>query len=259
MVLTIVLVAAFIIFVLGMAIRIVRIAAMPAHVRWEIYPIPAGAGRKMAVMAGEILLLKGVFRHHRSIWLWAWLLHVSLYILIGAAGLSCVALFWGEAREGITRLIEILLWISYTSGILGATGLMLARMMSRRLNPATSLAALFNLAVLLAIFLTGMAYAVLQPSASQTVVAVAGSLLRFGPMPPMNQAAIVHLWLIAFFAAYFPFTQMAHAVMKYFTYHSVLWDDRPNSMSRYLAFPIDWSAPHIKNGSAKTKWSEVVK
>ena len=68
------------------------------------------------------------------------------------------------------------------------------------------------------------------------------------------------------FIAYFPFTQMAHAVLKYFTYLSVRWDDRPaaqipkhaDQMKRYLAFPVGWSAPHIQKGQKKSSWAEAV-
>ena len=32
------------VFVLGYACRLVRFARMPAHLRWELYPMPRGIG-----------------------------------------------------------------------------------------------------------------------------------------------------------------------------------------------------------------------
>ena len=63
-----------------------------------------------------------------------------------------------------------------------------------------------------------------------------------------------------------PYTQMAHMVLKYFTYHSVRWDDRPVSeapenadrMAAYLAYPVGWSAPHIQGGKTSARWADVV-
>jgi nitrate reductase gamma subunit len=259
MIITVALAAAFFIFLTGITIRVVRIAAKPMHVRWELYPIPESAVRKMCVMASEVLLLKGVFHHHRSLWLWSWLFHVSLYGLIGVAGLSVLALVLGHKGQSITMLIGFFSLAAYACGAIGTGGLILARISSRRLRPFTSFASLFNLSVLLAIFITGMVHAIFQPLAAQKIIAVAECLLRFGPPPPLHPVAVAHLGLMAFFVAYFPFTQMTHALLKYFTYHSVLWNDQPQSMSRYLAYPIRWSAPHIHGGSAKAKWSEVIK
>ena len=39
---------------------------------------------------------------------------------------------------------------------------------------------------------------------------------------------VVGLALSALLAAYIPFTHMIHFVAKYFTYHTIRWDDRPN-------------------------------
>jgi hypothetical protein len=76
----------------------------------------------------------------------------------------------------------------------------------------------------------------------------------------------LHLCLIALFISYMPFTQMAHMVLKYFTYHSVRWDDRSareapenaDRMARYLAYPVSWSAPHIQGGKTGAPWADIV-
>ena len=75
----------------------------------------------------------------------------------------------------------------------------------------------------------------------------------------------VHLILVAFFLAYFPFTHMTHAYMKYFTWHDVRWDDSPSSRNPHAAEVLavnlgrrsSWAAPHIAAGDRAT-WSEVV-
>jgi len=50
-------------------------------------------------------------------------------------------------------------------------------------------------------------------------------------------------------------THMSHFIAKYFTYHSVRWDDKPNvNLAAYLAYRPAWSATHV--GAGKT-WAEI--
>jgi nitrate reductase gamma subunit len=253
-------------FVSGIAIRILRIATMPVHVRWELYPLPESSLGKARVMLSEILLLRGVYENHRALWLWSWLFHLSLYMTIGVACVSLVASISTAVREQAIPWMEVLPVIAFAVGTVGTCGLVVMRIASRRMRTFTSFAAVLNLILLLAIFVTGLAYACLIPGAARTMVMQAGSLLGRNSAPPLDPLAAAHLFLAAFFIAYFPFTQMAHAVLKYFTYHSVRWDDRPVGqlpeyaarMRRYLAFPMNWSAPHIRKGTTKPNWSEAV-
>ena len=47
---------------------------------------------------------------------------------------------------------------------------------------------------------------------------------------------------------------MSHFIAKYFTYHSVRWDDEPmrrsdrraRAMAEYLTYRPTWTAPHIR-------------
>ena len=75
-----------------------------------------------------------------------------------------------------------------------------------------------------------------------------------------------HAGLVAFFLAYFPFTHMTHAYMKYFTWHRVRWNDSPSvrrsacseRLSRLTCnAKTSWAAPHVTAGGTAT-WSEVV-
>jgi nitrate reductase gamma subunit len=266
MILTVILYIAFSLFLIGITIRILRIATMPVHVRWELYPMPEGVVGKIRVMMSEVLLLRGLYEHHRRLWLWSWLFHASLYLLIGLAVLSLVASLTVHVRSSITLLIAILSVPVFACGTAGTGALIAARLLSRRIRHYTSFADLFNLGLLFAIFLTGLMHVLVQPAAAGIMIGQSGNLLRQNPAPALHPVGAAHLCLIAFFAAYFPFTQMAHAVLKYFTYHSVLWDDRSadripqyaDRLKRYLAFPVSWAAPHIQGEKRKASWTDVV-
>ncbi|HEX7344020.1 MAG TPA: hypothetical protein VF398_07135, partial [bacterium] len=102
------------VFLAAVVTRIVRIARLPVHLRWELYPVPHERGRaryggsileevdwwtkprhvdrmgELAVMIPEILLLKGVWEHNRKLWWGSFPLHFGLYLLIGALGLLAI-------------------------------------------------------------------------------------------------------------------------------------------------------------------------
>jgi nitrate reductase gamma subunit len=80
---------------------------------------------------------------------------------------------------------------------------------------------------------------------------------------PLLAAGLVAAALLA---AYIPLTHMAHFVAKYFTYHTVRWDDEPMDLSGrravaladYLTFRPTWSASHIRQSGETPTWAEVV-
>lgn len=228
--------AALAVFLAGNLIRIVRIATMPLHVRWELYPIPHGVIGQSKTMLSEILLLRGVWENNRVIWPWSWLMHLGLYLLVGAAGLALVGAL-GFSAAGASGVV---LWLAFSCGFAGTLGMIATRLGTRKLCSFTSVGTLFNLFLLLALFSSG--------------------LLKMAS-PRMEGVAAAHLGIVAFFLAYFPFTHMTHMYLKYFTYHSVRWDDAPaptEKVIRNLGYPVSWSAPHIQGDGIQT-WADVAK
>jgi nitrate reductase gamma subunit len=268
---------------------------MPAHLRWELYPLPHGSkdrqmyggsyfeeaewwtksmepGRlgELRAMLQEIFLLRGVWAHFRELWIWSWLLHIGLYLLIGVAALglaSAVAATTSSpatagALAGLTRSVA---WIGVSAGLAGTLGLLAMRVLSARLRPFSSRATFFNLAMIAAIFATGVAGLLFDGKMVASMIGVLGSLLGLGEMPHLSAIAAGHIGVVAVFLAYFPFTHMTHAYMKYFAYHEVRWDDVPSardrkvrkSIAHSLEQPVSWAAPHIGSQGSK-RWVDVV-
>ena len=96
---------ALVVFFAGNAIRVVKTLRTPAHLRWELYPIPKGprerqryggsyfedsdwwtnprdTGHKSEAtfVLPEVFLLRGVWENFRALWLWSWLLHWAVPI-----------------------------------------------------------------------------------------------------------------------------------------------------------------------------------
>ena len=301
MVLPILIYTAAAIFLMGNLYRFIRIARMPVHLRWELYPVPHESRLKrryggsymeeddwwtksmnpnrageLGVMLPEILLLKGVWEHNRPLWFWSWLMHWGLYLLVAAAALFVVGAGWEAAGYGVVArgggmlgggfylAATACLWAAFTIGIIGAVGVIILRLFSRKLRLFTSFGTLFNLALILAIFALGLMSLLAERDAVRQIFAWTRQLVTLAPPPQLDGILTAFLTLLGVFLVYFPFTHMTHAFLKWFTYHSVRWDDAPLAMTaklnrridKALHYPVSWSAPHIR-GDGKKTWVDV--
>lgn len=287
------LVAAIAIFILGNLYRAIRILRMPAHLRWELYPLPHGPRARQSYggsyfedsewwtrpaetsragelryMFEEVLFLKGVWKNFRALWLWSWLLHIGLYSLVAATALGVLMQFTASAtdtRGWAMAALRALSWAAMCAGLAGTLGLIVLRASTPRLRPYSSRGVFLNLAVVAALFATGLAGILLEPVMVENMLGMLGALLGRSEAPPLSAIATAHLGVVAIFLAYFPFTHMTHAYMKFFTYHSVRWDDAPaatdsaaqRSVAGSLGRTVSWAAPHIAGEGTRT-WREVV-
>ena len=290
------------VFIVGNLVRIVRIVRMPVHVRWELYPVPHEPASKfshggsymedsewwskplasnklgeLAIMLPEIFLLKGVWERNRSLWLWSWLMHWGLYLMAGTIILLLIGSVgrltgmisadmkingFGSALSWVIRLVS---WLAVIAGTLGSAGVLLLRLFSRKLRPFASVATIFNVTLILALFDSGMIALLQNPDAIRQIFDLTVSLVTFHRVSLPGGVLATHVIILAFFLIYFPFTHMTHMYMKYFTYHSVRWDDQPLEKGGYkernvensLHYPVSWSAPHIR-GDGRKKWVDVV-
>jgi nitrate reductase gamma subunit len=276
--LSLLLIAALAIFVAGNLYRIVRVLRMPAHLRWDLYPIPKGDRKRqlyggsyfeesewwtkpaetgkrgeLQFMLNEVLLLRGVWEGFRALWPWSFLLHWGLYAYILATALALIS----------SSLASVVYGAAAFGGLVGAVGLIATRSLHPRVRAFTTRGAVFNLALLGALLATAIPRA-----AEGGLPGLIANLVR----NPWNisasqysSMAIAHICLVAFFLVYFPFTHMTHAYMKYFMWHGIRWDDQSaifdprsiKSLSSNVARTATWAAPHIA-ASGPRPWAEVV-
>src|ERR1039458_3523712 len=191
--LTVVLISvALVIFFAGNATRVVKTLRMPAHLRWELYPIPKGprerqryggcyfaqshwwtkpraAGHtgELAFIAKEVLLLQSVWENFRGLWLWSWLLHWGLYLYLLATLCATAGAFLpAHAGAGILLHAAVIYGyrLSYPLGLAGALGLLVMRGWHPRLRAFTTRSSIFDLALLGSLFATGMMLSTTAPA-----------------------------------------------------------------------------------------------
>lgn len=254
---------AYAVFFVGTGYKAWKMATMPLHLRWDLYPIPHEKGKEhyggsyfeeiewwtkptsvsmtneFKEMAREIIYIQSMYHNNRSLWYFSFPFHFGLYVSIAFVVLVFIgALFvtFGVAVGADSGLIgRLLFYVTLPLGVigaalagLGALGLLLSRIFRADLRRCSTPSDYFNLILLFAVFASGRYLWSGQDLGYQELVTFVSSLLTFTPAPSLSTAFSVHMVLAAAFLIYLPFTHMAHFVGKYFTYHKVRWEDHPN-------------------------------
>ncbi|HEY3357020.1 MAG TPA: respiratory nitrate reductase subunit gamma [Polyangia bacterium] len=267
MILYLVPLAAVVVFVVAVAARLVRLASLPVHLRWELYPVahePSAHGGsflehldwwtrrrprsrlgELKVMVPEILLLKGVREHNPTLWWRSYPFHLGLYL--GAA--FFVLLVAGAIMQATGRPITAgagavgaaLYWLTAVAGIaglalalIGALGLLFRRLGDPALREYSSAGDLLNLVFFVATAAVGLLAVTLADHDFAQTRGFAQRVLTLqlaGDVPGLCAAAIV---MSCALFAYIPTTHMAHFFTKWFMYHGVRWDDEVNEVGSAL-------------------------
>lgn len=280
------------VFLLVLSCRVLAMARLPLHLRWELAPIPGEKAKgshggsfleeyewwtrprkKSAIdpliyMAWEIFLLRGVWKHNRSLWPLSLALHAGLYLSAGALcfqGLSLIlsASDSGAALAGICLdIASPVAFCAFLFGTLGAAGLLLKRALDAELRCATRRGAYFNLLLLAAVFSSGLWARLASSDAARDVDRFLRALAGFQGECEIASPLVLHAALVSLFLICLPFTSMIHFAAKYFTYHHVLWNDRPldgrmeRKVSGLLSQPVEWMSGRAGSGS-RGSWAEI--
>jgi nitrate reductase gamma subunit len=215
------------------------------------------------------------YRHKRGYWFSVYPFHMGVFSLalwlillfIGAvmsiAGLT-VARDAGNLWGSIVYYLTVVTGsVGFVAAAIGCAGLLLRRFRDNDLKLYTSPKEYFTLFFMLLTFLSGIFSWVFFDFSFDTIRGFMMHAVSFTPVQSMNPATYVNILLICLFLLYAPFTRMMHFLAKYFSFHSVRWDDNPNlsgSMIRkkvenQLDFVLTWSAAHVPKGK---KWKEIV-
>jgi nitrate reductase gamma subunit len=291
--------AALAAFLAACLARAVLYARAPLHLRWELYPVPHEETRRaehggsyfeeldwwikpaqfnllgeLKAMAAEIVFLKGLWEFNRKLWWRSFPFHFGLYLLIAAVLLLLLSALLLIIAPGwmVGALGTSLHWLYTLTGlagaglaVMGALGLLYRRLTDQQLKTYTTPGDILNLAFfIVTIGVLAAGYLFRGPAAPSTLTVAVG-LVSFDSSVEIPGLLAAGLVLGALLAAYIPLTHMSHFIAKYFTYHSVRWDDKPylrggnlgQKMAEYLTYRPTWAAPHIQADGKKT-WAEVV-
>lgn len=294
----VILYAAGLVFLIACAVRAVEYARLPLHLRWELYPVPHEEKERathggsyfevpewwkkptpfnrfgeLKAMLEEILFLKGLWEYKRKLWYRSYAFHLGLYFLIASAvTLFAGALLSFAAPQWWAGTIGVIVHVAYIAtglvgaalALLGAIGLLISRLKDPDLKPYTTPGDIFNLAFfIVTIGFLAFGY-FLRPGQSLGALDLTRGIVTFNASLQVPAFLLIGLLLGAMLTVYVPMTHMAHFIGKYFTYHAVRWDDRPNfdgtrlerKVAEYLTYRPTWAAPHIGADGSKT-WVDL--
>ncbi len=290
--------AGVVLFLVGCAGRIYQYARSPFHLRWELYPVPHEEPNRAehggsyfesgewwlhpqtihhrgewTSMFREIVFLRGLWENNRGLWLPSFLFHSGLYLSIGTVALVILEAAAGALIPGVVGgalpavVAGVCMWAG-SAGIafvlIGALWLLVRRVADTALKNYTKASDIFNL-----LFFIGT-YACLavgffgRTGAAASAQGIASGALHFDRSTQVGAVQGVGLILASALVAYIPFTHMSHFIAKYFTWHSVRWDDRRNArngvlenrIAASLRYRPTWTAPHI-GADGKKEWAEI--
>ncbi|MDR3542875.1 MAG: nitrate reductase gamma subunit [Desulfosporosinus sp.] len=294
MILSIIAYLSILLFVGISAYKACQFAKMPLHGRMELYPVPKENGfehggsfyeeiswwskphevshvREIKEMLKEILFIKKLFDNQRPFWWISYALHLGIYFIMAWTMLLVVGAI-SELNGIVVAANSPGIWgllVFYLSVITGIAGLLLAalgsgllvlrRMFDNTLRKYTTPQEYFNLLLIFAAAITGILYWGGDLS-FHNAREVTANLITFNQSFAPSGLLILHVVLVGIMLIYIPISKMSHYVGKYFTFHTVLWDNSPNikgssveqKVKKALSYrpTHSWSAPHIKAPNA---------
>jgi len=291
--------ACVLVFLIACVTRILQYSRTPIHLRWDLYPVPHEESRRaehggsyfeesewwkhsrhfnlygeLKALTSEVLFLKGCREFNRKLWYRSYPFHLGLYLLIlsavvlafcGVLSIISPALLAGYFGTALQWLYELAGAAGLLLAILGALGLTVRRLTDSKLKIYTVGGDIFNLLFFIVAFALFSAGYFTRPDSAPDMLAISKGLLTFDAGLEIPPLLAVGLLLIGILAAYIPMTHMSHFIAKYFTYHSVRWDDSINRkggslearLAEVLAFRPTWAAAHMKADGTKT-WADIV-
>jgi len=208
---------AFAVFLAGMAWRTWNWLRRPVPFAITLYPAQSRPAARVAAAAKELLLFRSLYHGDRGLWLWAWLMHFSLALIVvgHVVGLSLVGrqfCYLGASAETSTFMSGL---IGTTTGLVFAVSLLALFYRRTAVPEAKRLsdpADYFALALLLAVAVTGLHMRLAWLAADQAEVrSYLAGLLTFRPVPlPREPIFVVHFTLVSVLLLYFPFSKLVH-------------------------------------------------
>lgn len=225
--------AATLILIAGLAYRVSRYARTPSPLKIPTTPAPTTVPGVMVRMLGELTLFTSLFKASKPTWLFGWLFHFGLLLVLLGHLRYFIEPVWGWVA--MAQQIGV---YAGTAMLVGLAGLWLRRIVVDRVRYISAPSDHLMLALLVAIAATGLG---MRTVSHTDIVALKGfvlGLLAFDWQPlPADGLLMTHLALVALLMIVFPVSKLLHAPAVFFSPTRVQVDDAREK--RHLA---PWAA-----------------
>ena len=207
---------AFAVLIGGLAYRIRSYWRTPAPLKIPTTPAPTTRTGVALRMTREVVLFESLFRSTKWTWLFGWLFHVGLFLVL-ARHLR----YFTEPVWWWVELIQPFGKYAAFAMLIGLAGLWLRRALVDRVRYISSASDHLMLLLLISIGISGVLMTFVEHTDIVAVKAFFLGLMRFdwGNLQPLPADAplLIHLALVAALMIIFPFSKLLHAPGVFFS------------------------------------------
>ena len=198
----------------GLFFKIRQYYQTPAPLKIPTTPAPVTQGGVVFRMTREVVLFESLFKSNKWIWLFGWMFHVALALIIVRH-----FRYFQEPVWGIIALAQPFGKFAGFAMIAGLAGLWIRRIAVERIRYITNPSDHLMLALLMLIGLSGLMMKFVAHTDIIAVKAFMLGLLRFdlSNQLPADGPLLIHLFLVAMLMAVFPFSKLLHAPGVFFS------------------------------------------
>ena len=201
------------VLVAGLALRIAAYARTPAPLKIPTTPAPTTTGGVVLRLGREVLLFESLFKASLWTWIFGWLFHVSLALVL-ARHLR----YFTEPVWGWVAFVQPFGVLAGMAMVAGLAGLAARRVLVDRIRYISTPSDHLMLALLGLIALSGLGMKYLVHTDIVGVKAFFLGLMRFDLQPlPSDPLLYLHLLLVAALMIIFPFSKLLHAPGVFFS------------------------------------------
>ncbi len=204
--------AATLLLVVGVARKIAVYARTPAPLKIPVTPAPLTRAGVVWRMTKEVTVFRSLFFSNKWIWLFGWMFHVALALVL-ARHLR----YFTEPVWGWVVLIQPFGKYAAFAMITGLAGLWARRFLVDRVRYISSPSDHLMLALLMAIALSGLGIKYLSHTDIIDIKAYMLGLMYFDWQPlPADGFVLLHFTLIIILMVVFPISKLLHAPGMFF-------------------------------------------
>jgi nitrate reductase gamma subunit len=204
---------ATVILVGGLAYKITEYARTPAPLKVPTMPAPLTRGGVVIRMLGEVVLFRSLFRANKWIWMFGWLFHGALLLVL----LRHIRYFIDPVWTWVLLVQPFGKYAAFAM-LIGLIGLLVRRIVVERIRYISSPSDYLMLVLLMGIGASGVMMTYVARTDIVQLKAFMRGLMTFSwQLLPSDPALLAHLSMVILLMIIFPFSKLLHAPGVFFS------------------------------------------
>lgn len=244
------------VLILGLVWRVRGWLKVPVPFQLTVFPAPSSPLGRITAVGKEMLLFSSLRRGDTGLWVWAWLMHVALAMIIAGHIVGIYYLTHQFTLIGLTEAAssQASAFIGTVAGLVFFIALVVLfyrRVAIPEIKRLSDPADYFELLLLLAIVITGMHMRTVNEINLPLIREYLGSLIMLRPVPiPHEWIFVSHFFLVNVLMIYLPFSKLIH--MAGFIVNRAMVVEAPPSYPTRAGLGQGTSKPvHVVKGGAE--------